>query len=450
MRRFFVCSLLFVLLLALAGPVEAQQRLFAVGYRDVVEVSTASGSFGRVVRRVAQTPSKVGPDAVVPIAGGAALVWATNGTVALYDISSGHLGYHQLPGLATKVLGTDASSYRVLVQVFTGLGPSARHGVVVVDLHTLAMRTVDLGPTTVPLGGIAYAPRSNVLLVARHQPSSSDLLVDVVDVDSGEVRQQLTVVREGTLSVNELGTRLYVSAEGGIDAYDVVSGTLLSAYDSTAFHDNAAVLVEEGRGRVLRAAGDSQRASLHALTADTLVPLGAAQLPLLQVPPPTQQYRVDFGVVAAWDVNPLSATIFALESVARFTSNDFDTTCTQSTLVALDAATGSVRTTADGTPITATNNCLVDLVRLTEPRAPGAFAAAVDGRRVSFTWGAEAATHYEIEAGATPGTTALVIPVSSAGFAIDGVPPGIYYVRVRAANVIGKSAASQELRIVVE
>jgi hypothetical protein len=60
---------------------------------------------------------------------------------------------------------------------------------------------------------------------------------------------------------------------------------------------------------------------------------------------------------------------------------------------------------------------------------------------------------YNVNGGATPqvqgSTNIAVIPVSGTSFSTGGVPPGVYFVRVRAVNDIGVSPPSSEFILVV-
>jgi hypothetical protein len=89
------------------------------------------------------------------------------------------------------------------------------------------------------------------------------------------------------------------------------------------------------------------------------------------------------------------------------------------------------------------------------PAAPREFQAAVSNSTAQFSWLAPPivantpATSYVIQAGFAPGTTALSIPVAGTSYSAPGVPPGVYYVRVRGVNAAGMGAASSEVRLVV-
>ncbi len=83
------------------------------------------------------------------------------------------------------------------------------------------------------------------------------------------------------------------------------------------------------------------------------------------------------------------------------------------------------------------------------PTAPSSFSAAWQGTVVTLSWAASlGASSYVIEAGSAPGAADITaINVGAAtSYAVD-VPPGTYYVRVRAANAVGVSPPSNEVML---
>jgi hypothetical protein len=90
------------------------------------------------------------------------------------------------------------------------------------------------------------------------------------------------------------------------------------------------------------------------------------------------------------------------------------------------------------------------------PASPGTLAAQVSGSVVSLSWSAggppAAVTRYVLEVGSAPGLndifTGLDVGLQTS-FAASGVPPGRYYVRVRARNYTGVSAPSNEVVVQV-
>lgn len=85
-----------------------------------------------------------------------------------------------------------------------------------------------------------------------------------------------------------------------------------------------------------------------------------------------------------------------------------------------------------------------------QPGPPVRPAARVEGASLRLDWHGPVLgprpTGYLLEAGSGPGLSNIgTIPITSSSFAIGGVPPGLYYVRVRAVGPGGTSAPSEEL-----
>lgn len=90
------------------------------------------------------------------------------------------------------------------------------------------------------------------------------------------------------------------------------------------------------------------------------------------------------------------------------------------------------------------------------PGAPTGFTATSSGSTVNLAWAASSSggtpTAYVIEAGSTPGTSNLAnfsTGNTATVFTSSGVGAGVYFVRVKATNSAGTSAASNEATLVV-
>jgi predicted phage tail protein len=87
------------------------------------------------------------------------------------------------------------------------------------------------------------------------------------------------------------------------------------------------------------------------------------------------------------------------------------------------------------------------------PNAPYGLVAQVVRRDVTLFWsrpnGGGVPTRYDIEAGALPFQTFVIATVGSSSNMVTAtnVPSGTYYVRVRAANVCGRSEPSAAIEV---
>jgi hypothetical protein len=88
------------------------------------------------------------------------------------------------------------------------------------------------------------------------------------------------------------------------------------------------------------------------------------------------------------------------------------------------------------------------------PNPPTDLAAAVNGNTVTLTWIAPSTgavpSSYVLEASLSPsGPVIATFPVNNTVLVVNAVPDGVYYVRVRAVNADGSSAASNEVIVMV-
>lgn len=451
MRRAFSLITACLLTLIAAEPLVAQQRLFALNDQRLVEIDPRLPSFGAVLR----TFSFPDPfdwrmkDHVFPFLGGAYLVWARDGHVSLLDTHSGAIQQVTPPDFVPEqVVGTDGNTRLVMsagLCVPTGTPCTAVHArILVADVRSGSQRVLDLGPPHL-VRTITYAAASDVLFVAKARREAAFLGtlvgfdffdVDVVQMSTGAVLKTLDV---SPLDINELqtnsaGTRLFVNR--GAAAFDVIAGALTGSIGApvTQF---AALVVDEQRQRLIF--GGEQ---LQAFSMDSLNLLGTTELPSLPLRRPRHRIEGDT------DASGQSATIFLARS--RVTAATGFYLCETPQLVAIAADTGRARAIADASSFLP-RSCSVDLIRITEPAAPRALTAEVAGRQVTLKWQAPfGATQYVLEAGSAPGLADLAtIGVTETQLVIDGVPSGVYHLRVRGINTIGRGAPSQELRLVV-
>jgi 5-hydroxyisourate hydrolase-like protein (transthyretin family) len=90
------------------------------------------------------------------------------------------------------------------------------------------------------------------------------------------------------------------------------------------------------------------------------------------------------------------------------------------------------------------------------PGAPNFTSSTVSGNTVTLNWTAPivgTATSYIVEAGSAPGLSNLAVAntgSAATSISFSGVPPGTYYVRLRAMNALGASVVSNERTIIVQ
>lgn len=120
----------------------------------------------------------------------------------------------------------------------------------------------------------------------------------------------------------------------------------------------------------------------------------------------------------------------------------------------LTLSTETLQTLSDTAIPGGTANSAIRLVP--RPPAPAALLAAVQGQSVTLSWAAGAPApqtlRYVLEVGSAPGLSDIFTGLDvglQTSFAASGVPPGNYYVRVRAGNYTGLSAPSNEVVVQV-
>jgi hypothetical protein len=99
---------------------------------------------------------------------------------------------------------------------------------------------------------------------------------------------------------------------------------------------------------------------------------------------------------------------------------------------------------------TASTELLVSVGTTTPVAPPANLGASVAGSQVTLSWspggdGAMPAVQYVLEVGFRPGASDLLLPVAErTSIRVDGVPSGVYYVRVRGVRGTSQSPASNE------
>lgn len=450
-------------LLSSALPAHAQQRLFAFTRSTVVEINSSPDRLGQVVamRPIPDLFDLGGIEAALTAGGGRYIVWSTGyGNVFRYDIAADDL--RALDGVtagylaAGAVFATDRTGNMLISATSTQSGPTT--------ISRTDLRTLETHVVTVSNGrnytSMALAQAANKIVGLWNNSNAfldpfAPRFVDIIDLESGAVDSlSVSIPYQGCqrIATNADASRLWVAgpsaygapyAPAGYGAFDLLSGALLGynptetvRYARPASCPDVTLTVDETRGVVLAATAQG----LAAFDAGTMKTLATADTPRFDLRPdqldPAYGGWFDYQILES----PTASAVYTFDTQGEY--RDYDSRCIQGSLVALSPTTGArlATTNFSGCPAG-------DLVLASAPAAPGNLSASLTGSHVDLAWDAPAqAVAYQLEAGTAPGLSNLVrLNVDAASLGIDGVPPGTYYVRVRAVNYAGTGAPSQEL-----
>jgi hypothetical protein len=442
-----------LLLTLSATPVAAQgQRVFVRAGATVAEIRTDPARLGDVIQTWA-IPSDViyAPQSRV-VGGGRHLLLETssNETVVLETITGAVTRVN-----VSKVIGVIGDGRELVTShVIAGGGRLVE----VVTTVTRTRRRIDVPASCIRDIGVAEQARSLVVLRVDRCELLPPLVqwIDIVSLDGAPTRERVVEVAPSSrqaITTNPEGTRLWVATSDadlamprGIALFDLTAGRLVTQTSGVAPRPFGARLLP-GRNVLLAVT----TAGLTAFDPESLRIPGTADAGrdrLDGVPLPRGLTTAFRAAVLADDD---AAAVFVHEAMA-VDANYSGSTCVQAQLIALDPDTGQrlgSRETRD--PVTGQPLCALSLAMGVAPAAPAGFGATVDGARVTLTWHPSSeATHYEVDAGSAPGLRNLARYVTGdTSLIASGVPPGTYYVRVRALNYAGKGAYAAELRITV-
>lgn len=258
----------------------------------------------------------------------------------------------------------------------------------------------------------------------------------VFDVDSGQLAALLPAAILGAASFD--GSAVYaveqIAGPPRLRRYDVASGALSAEVPipSSLVHPAgtvASVLFDADRNRVLVVSGEAVQA------------FDATSLALLASSPPLTAVARDESIVAV-SFDDVSSRLYVVRSPPVGARTNYvyavlDATTLQRTLTVSDMPGGQ-------------------FVALRTPRPPGGVAASVTGTAVRISWSQsvtpQAVTRFVLEAGTAPGRSDIVAGLDvglQTSLGASGVPPGRYYIRVRAGNYSGLSAPSNEVVVQV-
>jgi hypothetical protein len=437
-----------------------QERLFAivpvgpnasVSLRKIVEIDTRASNLGAVLREWPLTvdpPESWGlanwgkPEAVV---GGRYLVWISGARLFVPAI---HLNvFDTVSGVARSfervVNGSILALDNVLDRIF--FWEPGQIAVLDARIGSISRFPYSMGTTwdAVPPPA-TYAADIDRLFVRR--PFDWQL-VDAIDVASGKIVQTISIESTPTesnsvmaLATDRAGTRLYMVHAGfagiaAVSLYDAmtsrfVARTSLSPRDT---QEDYRLQFDSERRRLLVG-------SLVVFDADTLNRLGSSQGVCTGDPQCRYASGPSFALVGARSPVLFLTSKAAVDYVARTAG------CVTAPLEARDPISGQLLGVADLSLLATLTSfqyggCVIAMGMATVPAAPRALTSDIQGRRVTLSWiDPGNTTHFQVEAGSATGVANLFDrAVGATSFTISDVPPGTYYVRVRAINYVGRS-----------
>jgi predicted phage tail protein len=161
------------------------------------------------------------------------------------------------------------------------------------------------------------------------------------------------------------------------------------------------------------------------------------------------------GWYAFFGLVPGSFVAFTSNSLGYVNEIHDNVVCASTCSAATAVSTGTPIEVPDPTSILgfAAVNFALDL-RNAAPGAPTNLRAVATGTGVEFSWTPPTssttgvAATYVIEAGAAPGATLVTLQAGTATrYTVPAVPPGVFYIRVRAQNAAGLGPVSNEVTL---
>ncbi|MCC6991872.1 MAG: fibronectin type III domain-containing protein [Acidobacteria bacterium] len=471
-RASATASLLVACALSFAPAASAQERIELLtvvnNQTRIVEVDASVTGFGSV-RSVTPVPNGVEPAGgllspygeMVTVAGGRYLAWTTYGALLAFDRRTRTL--FDATGILPRTFGVlrlgeprvvESDSHRPRLFV-AGFAPSGAE-LWAIDLE--GQPPVQLGATQLGRLETAYAADPDELFYLNGAIENGVRVTWVVAVNASTGQELRRWKRSGVVSAirTDASGRIVWIDHGGLEAIDATTGVTLALSDQFSA---ANTIVDAPRQLLLVRQGDF----LVAVDPLLLTEIGRTRVAFM--PPDDGMSRASQSLAGRWMTGAYTVrteTRQTLVSIGRTGSNDvFEFTCNAITVDAL-YPNGARRDSADVlatlgpgggvigsrySPLT----CRAHAVLVRSPFAPSALTSIVTGNTVQLTWKNPGDTsEFELEFGFAPGQRAGSVRLGRApGIAIPGVPPGVYYVRVKAHNEVGASPPSADVRVVV-
>lgn len=435
-RRLIVTVALCVL--ALSAPC-AQERIVVLANTGsgprIAEVDASASRFGEIRYVVPGAPG--GIEQAVTMSGARYVVWVAytsfgNGFIRVFDRRTRRLSdVHGRPGLTR--LAADPLGPRLFLSFWDGLYE--------LDARTLQLRRLADGVFS---SFLVYASSTGQLYGSRRDDVAG-LLIVAIDVATGLSRLAWRPAGAVTgMVVDATGHRLTVAVAAtwgfpftGLVTYDTGTGTELARRAFPPVVDP--LVLHDGGDALLAATADGLATVLDARTLEVRRSLRASSAP-----------GTTFNIVPRFSLLPgrwmTGAYVFRTETRVQ------PQTCNAVSIDSL-APDGRRLGTVDVLGVLGAGGwgCDAIPVLVRSPYEPTTLRAAVSGRQVALHWlNPGDVSDFEVQAGLAPGATMLTQRVGlTTSVAFEDVPPGVYYVRVRAFNEVGGSPVSNEVRVEV-
>lgn len=463
-----------VVVLALSSQTaNAQERLMLFTWVDrqsrIVEVDGSVSGFGRVLA-VTPVPEAAMPDkpldafqewpSVLALPGGRIVVWRNSIGLWAFDRRQRTLinATGLLPTTAPAgALAIDSHRPRIFVAGSSAFSQGA--GLWAIDATTGSSTWLASSPLVIADAAYAHGPDEVWYLDGRFEQGQRVTWVAAVNASTGqETRRWKVPGIVEQLLVDASGSFVWIGGigVGPLQARDAATGHLIASSDQFVAR---LTTIDEARRLLLARQGDF----LVAVDPLSLAELGRTRVSF--TPPDPVVRRISQLLPGRWMTGAYTLRTESSERLVTMGRTPrFDIVEFQCQAMIIDAvnADGTRRASVDvldtigagGAIVTEREyrqHCWASGTVVRSPFAPTDVSAAVSGASVSLRWNDPGdSTDFELEFGFAPGHRAGAARVgATTAITIPGVPPGTYYVRVKAINDIGPSPPSNEVRVVV-
>jgi hypothetical protein len=412
----------------------------------VQEYVDANDSYGvRLVRLLAPppaTPMSVAPNTLLPTQAGATLTVtaASASGSGFFDPGAGFIrrltaGFSGAGVTVTNVAVTSPTTLTLTVST-----NNAATGPRTLTITNPDGQTTQLASAVTIGSGVNNPPsaaadgRTTPFGAVLNVPAPGVLANDTDPEGQPLTAQLVSPAANGTVTLNGNGSFLYVPA-GGFSGSD---GFTYRAFDGAQLSNVATVSITVGANRApVFGVVPANQTLFHAGTGTSSGPLA------FTVSDP------DGSAVAVSATSSNTAVITA--SGIALAGSGSSRTITLSTAGATTLGTTTITLTASDGFVSTVASFTVTVQASVAPGAPRTLTATTSRNSVVFGWQppltSEPVLAYLLEAGHSPGATAITVPLGQvlafAATAIDGV----YFVRVRAITAAGSGPASNEVQI---